>query len=67
MGSYVHGLLAMGDMRAALLARIGVAGGGADHGASVDAALDAIAAQMEAHLDIDAMVALATAKREKIA
>ena len=67
MGSYVHGLLAMGGMRAALLARIGIAGNGADHGASVDAALDAIAAQMEAHLDIDAMVALATAKKEKSA
>lgn len=67
MGSYVHGLLAMGGMRAALLARIGAEGNGADHGASVDSALDAIAAQMEVHLDIDAMVALATAKREKSA
>ena len=59
MGSYVHGLLALGDMRRALLARFGIAGGGADHGASVDAALDEIAAAMETHLDIEALIALA--------
>ena len=59
MGSYVHGLLALGDMRRALLARFGIVGGGADHGASVDAALDEIAAAMETHLDIEALIALA--------
>ncbi len=58
MGSYVHGLLAKADMRRALLARIGVAGGGIDYGASVDRALDEIAAMLETHLDVDGLIAL---------
>jgi adenosylcobyric acid synthase len=57
-GSYVHGLLADTRQRSAWLARIGVNGTGPDHRASIDAALDAIAATLEAHLDIDAIVAL---------
>jgi adenosylcobyric acid synthase len=59
MGSYVHGLLADAAQRRALLARIGVAGAGGDYRASVDAALDEIAGALEAHLDIDALIALA--------
>jgi adenosylcobyric acid synthase len=59
LGSYVHGLLTDAGQRRALLARIGVEGGGRDYRASVDAALDAIAAALEEHLDIDALVALA--------
>ncbi|UYY59214.1 cobyric acid synthase [Sphingomonas sp. S2-65] len=57
-GSYVHGLLGLAAQRRAWLARIGVEGQGPDHRASVDAALDAIAAQLERHVDIDALVAL---------
>ena len=57
-GSYVHGLLGLAEQRAAWLARIGVVGGGIDHHASVDSALDEIAAMLEAHLDIDALIAL---------
>lgn len=59
MGSYVHGLLADPAQRAALLARLGVEGGGTDYRASVDAALDSIAEALESHLDIDGLVALA--------
>ena len=59
MGSYVHGLLADPAQRAALLARLGVAGGGSDYRASVDAALDEIAEALETHLDIDGLIALA--------
>ncbi|PTD18531.1 cobyric acid synthase [Sphingomonas fennica] len=59
MGSYVHGLLAEPGLRGALLARIGAAGGGHDQAAAVDAALDSIAAVLEAHLDIPALIALA--------
>lgn len=59
MGSYVHGLLADPAQRAALLARLGVEAGGVDYRASVDAALDEIAAALETHLDIDGLVALA--------
>jgi adenosylcobyric acid synthase len=59
MGSYVHGVLADAGLRAALLTRIDVAAGGQDYAASVDAALDEIAAQLESHLDIAALLALA--------
>ena len=57
-GSYVHGLLADARQRAAWLARIGAAASGADHGAAVDAALDSIAATLEAHVDLDALLVL---------
>jgi adenosylcobyric acid synthase len=59
MGSYVHGLLASADLRHALLRRLGASGGGADHAASVDAALDEIAAAVETHLDVDGLLKLA--------
>jgi adenosylcobyric acid synthase len=58
LGSYVHGLLGSPEQRHALLARIGIAGSGRDYRASVDAALDEIAAALEEHLDIDALLAL---------
>ncbi|MGA1799124.1 cobyric acid synthase [Sphingomonas sp. 4RDLI-65] len=58
-GSYVHGLLALAEQRAAWLARIGVNAVGPDHAASIDAALDAIARVLERHVDLDAMLALA--------
>ncbi len=58
-GSYVHGLLGEAGQRAAWLARIGVAGQGPDHRADVDAALDAIAAVLEAHVDGDALLRIA--------
>ena len=56
MGSYLHGLLASSEARTALLARIGVAGAGRDYRADVDAALDEIAADLERHVDIDALL-----------
>ncbi|MFD1107050.1 cobyric acid synthase [Sphingobium olei] len=59
MGSYVHGLLASADMRRALLGLLGSASSGADYDASVDVALDAIASELEEHLDIDALIAIA--------
>ena len=57
-GSYVHGLFALADQRQAWLARLGGAASGPDHAAAIDAALDAIAAQLERHLDVDALLAL---------
>jgi len=59
MGTYVHGLLSDPAQRQALLARIGAEGSGRDYRASVDAALDEIAAALERHLDVDALIALA--------
>lgn len=61
-GSYLHGLFASADLRRALLARIGVAGGEHDYAASIDAALDAIATELEAHVDLDALLAIATVR-----
>ncbi|KMS52898.1 cobyric acid synthase [Novosphingobium barchaimii LL02] len=59
LGTYCHGLLARPDLRAALLGRIGAQSDGFDNDARVDAALDALAAAMEEHLDIDDLLALA--------
>ncbi len=58
-GSYIHGLLGEAGQRAAWLSRIGGAGQGPDHRADVDAALDAIAAVLEAHVDCDALLRIA--------
>lgn len=59
MGTYCHGLLAAPGLRGALLARIGVASNGLDHAATVDAALDELAAAMRRYLDVDGLIALA--------
>ena len=59
-GAYVHGLFADDGFRRAYLAGIGVAGAGlADYDATVDAALDSLADAIEAHLDVDALLAAA--------
>jgi adenosylcobyric acid synthase len=64
MGSYVHGLLSDPAQRTALLARIGVVGSGRDYRASIDAALDEIAAALEEHVDMDGLLALSEAARD---
>ncbi|MGE8134076.1 cobyric acid synthase [Novosphingobium subterraneum] len=61
-GSYVHGLLDLAVQRAVWLARIGAevenAAQGIDQNVAIDTALDEIAAILEAHVDIDALIAL---------
>ena len=59
-GSYLHGLFGSDSFRAAWLdsLRAGTASGLAFE-AGVDAALDEIAAALEAHLDLDGLLALA--------
>ncbi|MCB1381659.1 MAG: cobyric acid synthase [Notoacmeibacter sp.] len=57
-GSYLHGMFADDRFRAAFLAGFGASGSLA-YGAAVEQTLDALAAHMEAHLDVDAMLALA--------
>ena len=57
-GSYVHGLFGLAAQRAAWLAPLGVSAQGPDHRAAIDAALDAIAATLERHVDLDALIAL---------
>jgi len=58
-GCYLHGLFAADAFRAAYLAELG--GTGAPYGfeAGVESALDALAAHLETHLDIDRIIAFA--------
>lgn len=58
-GTYLHGLLASGPARAALLAEIGAPSAGAEWGAEVEAALDALGAHVARALDLDRLLALA--------
>jgi adenosylcobyric acid synthase len=55
LGAYVHGLFAAGPFRRAFLERLGVRSDGMDHDARVDAALDHIAEQLAAALDLPAI------------
>lgn len=50
-GTYLHGLLSSDAFRGRLLAEFGIAGGGFDYRGAVDAALDGVAAELEAALD----------------
>jgi adenosylcobyric acid synthase len=58
-GCYVHGLFGSAAARAALLNSLGAASDGIDHTARVDDALDEIATQLAAALDIDLLAAIA--------
>jgi adenosylcobyric acid synthase len=59
IGTYVHGLLGSAALRGKLLAMLGAQSTGADYAGTVDAALDEIAAELEQHLDIDSLIAIA--------
>lgn len=58
MGSYLHGMFAGDAFRAAFLSALG-APSSARYGAEVEAALDALADHLEAHLDVAGLFALA--------
>ena len=58
-GTYTHGLFADDNQRAAWITRLGGAVSGLNYEAGVEAALDALAAHLEAHLDIDALIRIA--------
>jgi adenosylcobyric acid synthase len=58
-GSYLHGLFASDAFRSAYLARLGVIATNESYGARVDSALDALAAHIERHLDVEGLLALA--------
>lgn len=62
-GTYCHGLLARPGLRAALMRKIGAVSDGSDNAALVDHALDELAAAMETHLDVDAMLTIACSGR----
>ncbi len=58
-GCYLHGLFGSDDFRARFLAALGGAGIPRAHEAETEAVLDRLAAHLEAHLDIEALLALA--------
>ena len=58
-GTYVHGLFADDRQRAAWLNRFGACSGGFDYEAGVDDTLDALAAHLEKHVDLDRLLCLA--------
>ncbi len=58
-GSYLHGMFADDEFRAAWLASFGIAASGRSYLDGVDATLDALAAHLEAHLDVPGLLDLA--------
>jgi adenosylcobyric acid synthase len=58
-GTYVHGLFTDDAQRAAFLAEMGAAPSEHRHDASIEATLDALAAHLEACIDIDRLISLA--------
>ncbi|WP_158971687.1 cobyric acid synthase [Chachezhania sediminis] len=59
MGSYLHGLFSDNAFRGAFLQMVGAEPEGRDYDAGVEATLDALAAHVEAHLDVDGLLAAA--------
>jgi adenosylcobyric acid synthase len=60
-GTYVHGLFASDDFRRAFLAKLG-ARSTSRYNADVEAALDALARHLVAHLDLNAILAIARSR-----
>ena len=58
-GCYVHGLFGSDAFRKGWLAGFGATASGQSYEAGVEATLDALAAHLEAHVDVEAMIALA--------
>jgi adenosylcobyric acid synthase len=59
-GSYLHGLFASDEFRRVFLSNIGVAAAPESYSARVESALDALTDHMEAHLDVDGLLSLAS-------
>ncbi|MET2826338.1 cobyric acid synthase [Mesorhizobium shangrilense] len=59
LGTYMHGLFSADAFRGKFLESLGVKGGGLDYRAEVERALDDVAAELEVHLDCDAIFGLA--------
>jgi len=58
-GTYLHGLFAADAFRAAWLTSLGGTPGDLGYDATVDRTLDALAAHLETHMDVDRLLALA--------
>ncbi|RYH11640.1 cobyric acid synthase [Tropicimonas sp. IMCC6043] len=64
MGSYLHGLFADDGFRAAFLGRLGGQASALGYGARVEETLDALAAHLERHMDLDGLLAVAKSADE---
>lgn len=62
-GTYLHGMFSADAFRAAFLERLGVKSAQGDYTGGVDSTLDALAAHLEIHLDLDTMLSLAREAR----
>ena len=62
-GCYLHGLFASDPFRRAFLARLGAAAGDLEYEPMVERTLDTLADHLEAHLDLDALLAAARPPR----
>ena len=58
-GTYVHGLFTADAARDGFLRRLGAVPSGRSHEAAIEATLDALAAHLEAHVDIGRLLSLA--------
>lgn len=58
-GTHVHGIFGSDGFRAAFLRGMGAQAGGFGYDAAVEATLDALAAHLEAHLDVAGLLAVA--------
>ena len=58
MGSYLHGMFRDDAFRSAFLSRMGIATSETAYDRTVEMTLDALAAHMESHLDLDGLLAL---------
>lgn len=58
-GCYLHGLFAADGFRAAYLAEMGGKAGGMTYDTAVEATLDALAAHIERHVDVDRLLSIA--------
>ena len=61
VGSYLHGMFADDAFRAHFLSQFGATATAKSYGASVDETLNALAAHMERHLNVDGLLGLARA------
>ncbi|MCG8510805.1 MAG: cobyric acid synthase [Rhodospirillales bacterium] len=65
MGTYLHGCFCSDRFRAAFLASLRQSASGLSYADGVDGALDNLAAHIEAHLDVDAMLKLCSIQGDR--